>query len=764
MSRHLVFALSIAVATAAQAQERLSTVRIATEPNGLRFFVDEQPYRGTQAFSWPTGSKHTLRIDPLQFPFEGQRASFTGWSDATGTLNTAAEAITVTADPSVTSFKAMFELGYRLRILFYSCPDLRQVSCQPPGSVLVDGTRYTTDVDTYVSPGGTVGLVAQPSAGFVFAGWGQPGGYNTSFVYRHVMREPATFMGIFAAAKRVTLRSDPPELLVAPDATPTATPVTMEWGEGTRHTLGVVSPQSRPDNADSLWVFSHWSNGGKENESYVAREANVPDALTAKFVPGVRTSFVTEPVGLRLRVQGRENWPAYNFVWGVGMKYQISAAAEQTDSRGRLYKFKGWSNGGPAAQEITLTEEHVRTGFRLIAVYEPLSRLTIETSPAGVPLTVDGVECRGACTFDRAPGTKLSIRAPMSVSLSDTSRMDFAGWADGGEPERVVTLTQEASTRLTAHYRNLYKLVLNAEPGDGALFRTEPASADGFYEKETSISLTAQAKPGYRFRRWEGDLSGTFRTGQLQMTAPRYVRALFDIAPWVDEAGARNAAGDNGEALVAPGSIAMLLGANLAAGYEAGPANPLSQSIGSVTLRLRDRLMPLVFVSPGQVNFQVPSDLADGEYPLTVRWGSLPEVSTRLTVARNAPGLFHKKLDGIALANGMREDGSVLEAGTPVKRGELVTLFGTGFGPFDKPTLDGFAIPGGIPYNLVDPVELLSGDRVITLEAAAGVAGQVGMNMIRFRVPADLDAPDGVAPFRVRVNGRESNTELLRLE
>lgn len=759
-----MFALWIMAASFAEAQERLSTIRVNTEPNGMRFFVDEQPYRGPQAFSWPTGSKHTLRVDRVQLPFDGQRMTLTGWTDSTGTLNSGSESIVVTADPSISAFTARFDTEHRLQVLFYRCEQSRPESCRPPGSVTVDGTRYDTDVDLWIRPQASVNLIASPGAGYVFAGWGQTGGYSRSFIYTHIMKGPATFTGIFAAAKRVTINTEPPELRVAPDGTPTPTPVTMEWAEGSRHTLGVVSPQTGPDRGDALWVFSQWSNGARENDAYIAREANVPDSLTARFVPGVRASFVTEPGGLRLRVLGRENWPAYNFVWGVGMKYQVSAPEEQTDSRGRRYRFKGWSNGGPASQEIAITEEHAQSGFRLIATYEPLSRLTIETSPAGVPITVDGVECRSSCTFDRPAGTKLSLSAPGSLSLSDTSRMDFTGWSDGAGAERVVTLNPEASLNLVANFKTLYKLVVDADPGEGAIFKTDPVSSNGFFEKETTISLTAQAKPGFRFRRWEGDLSGTFRTGQLQMTAPRYVRAFFEIAPWVDEAGARNAAGDNGEALVAPGSIATLLGANLAAGYETGPANPLSQSIGGVTLRMRDRLMPLVFVSPQQINFQTPLDLADGEYALALRWGSLPEIATKLTVVRNAPGLFHKKVDGLDVATAIREDGSAVDAAAPAKRGELITVFGTGFGPYDKPALDGFAIPSGIPYNLVDPVELLSGDRIIAVEFAGGVGGQVGMNMVRFRIPADLEAADGVVAFRVRVGGRDSNTVLVRVE
>ena len=48
----------------------------------------------------------------------------------------------------------------------------------------------------------------------------------------------------------------------------------------------------------------------------------------------------------------------------------------------------------------------------------------------------------------------------------------------------------------------------------------------------------------------------------------------------------------------------------------------------------------LIYVSPDQINAQLPGDLEPGDYRLTVRTEGMPDVKSDFTVVRNAPGLF----------------------------------------------------------------------------------------------------------------------------
>jgi uncharacterized protein (TIGR03437 family) len=88
----------------------------------------------------------------------------------------------------------------------------------------------------------------------------------------------------------------------------------------------------------------------------------------------------------------------------------------------------------------------------------------------------------------------------------------------------------------------------------------------------------------------------------------------------------------NGAAVVAPGSIAVIYGVNLAPGTAAaGNLANLPVSLGGISLHVRDafgadRLAQLFFVSPTQLNFLVPDATAEGLAALNIDDGHLPFV------------------------------------------------------------------------------------------------------------------------------------------
>ena len=100
-------------------------------------------------------------------------------------------------------------------------------------------------------------------------------------------------------------------------------------------------------------MFAGFSNGLGQNANYTAAtNVNAPDVLTANFVPGVHASIGTNPGGLKVMVDGRDNWLAYNFVWGQGETHTMNAESPQTDSHGRNWVFYNWSDGGAQSHTI----------------------------------------------------------------------------------------------------------------------------------------------------------------------------------------------------------------------------------------------------------------------------------------------------------------------------------------------------------------------------------------------------------------------------
>jgi uncharacterized protein (TIGR03437 family) len=241
------------------------------------------------------------------------------------------------------------------------------------------------------------------------------------------------------------------------------------------------------------------------------------------------------------------------------------------------------------------------------------------------------------------------------------------------------------------------------------------------------------------------------------------VKATLDKTPYISPSGVANAAAATPQSGVAPGSILSIFGASLASSLATGPDSPMVQALGGVTVHAGDRLFPIYFVSPTQVNVQLPDDYAQGDSTLTVSADGLPDVQAQFTVVRDAPGLFQQSVNNLNFAVALHADGTPVTTAAPAIKGEVLTLYGTGFGPADQPRPMGFAIPASPVYHIVDPVTVQAGDTAITPDSAIAVAGKVGLDAVLFRLPDSVPGASNVS-LVVTVNGQSSNTVILPVQ
>ena len=241
------------------------------------------------------------------------------------------------------------------------------------------------------------------------------------------------------------------------------------------------------------------------------------------------------------------------------------------------------------------------------------------------------------------------------------------------------------------------------------------------------MAVTATALPGYKFRAWGGDLSGSIPTGVVAMSAPRAVQAQLDAVPYISPTGVANGAGATPQTGVAAGSVVSVYGSSLASGTTLAPANPpLPQTLGGTTVQLGDRLLPLFFVSATQINLQLPDDVAVGNQSLTVSAQGQQDVKAAFTVVRDAPGLFQQVAGGQSFALALHQDGSAVTTTSPALQGEVLTVYGTGFGPANPKRPEGFPIPATPPYLIVDPVTVTIGGVVVAAPERVRRAGNGG--------------------------------------
>jgi len=671
-----------------------------------------------------------------------------------------------------------------------------------------DGSTYAAMTGDFWCPAGETELTAVPSVGYAFKDWNSnPGLPNASTIgvsgsllfdltspfhiqvnfgpgklYR-INTVPAGFEVIIDRAivqtgkipfenrdvcgRYETMYSPGGLINIGQGGDSPATNFCTVWLVGSTRLLAAKELQL--DQYGKQHVFDSWSFGGGQNSVFPVSGANLStDVLTARFLPAGGVTFVTQPqTSLPLYINNR-TWPAYNFWFGINKDVSFTAPLESVDANGRRWRFKGWSNGGPATQTLRITQQIVDKGLYLIALYEPLNKLLIETNPPGLTVTIDGEPCQTPCAVERLATESVTIAPVPSVTQANVLRLEFTNWSDGGTAERTVGFVPELR-RLFANYKQLYLLSATGNPPEGATFTFTPPSTDNFYDLGTRVTIEVKPSSGFKFRRWSGDTAGQFPTASITIGGPRGVVAELDEIPYLDPAGIKNSAGtgpqDQGDiGRVAPGSLVTIFGVNLTPKEETGPKSPQAQTLAEVAVKAGERILPLSYASGSQVNAQLPYDLPLGPSKLTVVRVGQPDVSADFEIVRNAPGLFGQagtESEGVApLALAFKADGSLLTESDPAAANDVINFMGTGLGGYRSNPPPGFVIPQGAEFALLDPVEVIVNDQTVQPLKVIATPGFVGMTSIQVRLGAAF-TPGQSSSVRVRVNGKDSNTVRL---
>jgi len=201
-------------------------------------------------------------------------------------------------------------------------------------------------------------------------------------------------------------------------------------------------------------------------------------------------------------------------------------------------------------------------------------------------------------------------------------------------------------------------------------------------------------------------------TGNLYVadTGNNVVRVLTPVTtptgPPLINAGGVLSAGQFGQLTsIAPSSWIEIYGSNLAAdsrpwGTGDFQGNNAPQSLDGTSVYIGGQPAYVAYISPGQVNAQVPSTIGTGPQRVQVSTYLGLSLSDTVTVSPLEPGLYAPaltNLNGAQYVWAMLSDGSLaLPTGSiagvktrPAKPGETMVMYGVGFGPVSP------AIPAG---------------------------------------------------------------------
>ena len=191
--------------------------------------------------------------------------------------------------------------------------------------------------------------------------------------------------------------------------------------------------------------------------------------------------------------------------------------------------------------------------------------------------------------------------------------------------------------------------------------------------------------------------------------------------------------------LLAPGTIVQIFGSGLAASPATPPSLP-PITINGTTVLIGGTAVPLYYVSPNQVNAELPFELLPGhEYQLLVIANGGYTTPQSLQFVPVAPGVAAFP-DGQVIAQ--HGDFSLVSAASPAKPGEALIIYLAGMGATSVPVSTGDPAPSG-PLAIASTSATVLVDGLPASVLFAGLTPEaVGLYQINFVVPGGVHPGD----------------------
>ncbi|HEY3836797.1 MAG TPA: S8 family serine peptidase [Bryobacteraceae bacterium] len=217
----------------------------------------------------------------------------------------------------------------------------------------------------------------------------------------------------------------------------------------------------------------------------------------------------------------------------------------------------------------------------------------------------------------------------------------------------------------------------------------------------------------------------------------------------------------------APGSYITISGQNLAhvtANYITTNL-PVAIAATSVSFDAPGVSVPghISYISPGQVNVQVPWELqGQSSAQVKVVSSNLASVLSTLPMAAYGPAAFeYTGSDGQLYAAALDTSGQLITNTHPAQRGQYISLYANGLGQVTNQPASGAPSPEQ-PLAQSNPLSAISvtiGGRTAQISFAGLAPDYVGLYQLNLVVPTD--SPSGVQPMVITGNGVVAKTTQL---
>lgn len=190
---------------------------------------------------------------------------------------------------------------------------------------------------------------------------------------------------------------------------------------------------------------------------------------------------------------------------------------------------------------------------------------------------------------------------------------------------------------------------------------------------------------------------------------------------------------------IAEGALVSIFGGNFAARTTVASQAPLPTTLDGATVELiagsRTVALPLLAVSAGQINAQMPYDVS-GAVQVRVRNAAGTSAPVTVTILPSAPKLLTWTMDGRGEAIALHANYSPVRSDSPAAPGEVIILYLTGLGAVTPAVPAGSRAGNGTPsaplnHAVYEPLVLIGGQpaRIHYAGLAPSFAGLYQLNV-----------------------------------
>jgi len=280
------------------------------------------------------------------------------------------------------------------------------------------------------------------------------------------------------------------------------------------------------------------------------------------------------------------------------------------------------------------------------------------------------------------------------------------------------------------------------------------------------ISITADPS-GLSPGAYQGTVSIASNAANSTVKVPVQLIVVAQTPPIAAAGGVVNNGTFGGGEALAQGDIAAVFGDQFTYGDPQQATNlPLPTSLGGTQVLVNGQPAPLYYVSPSQINFEIPIDATTNDATVQVVRNGQAGNSAYLNIQGSEPRFIAFGANAVMTT----PDGVLTGIPThPVKTDDVVVIYTIGLGPTSPVVSSGTASPSSplavIPgttqvcFGVVSP---FSQPTCVTPQFVGLSPGFAGLYQVNVAIPQGLAS--GTVPFSFNVNGVNSNVVQLAVQ